>query len=435
MLGISFCAVPSPDRREAEDFLVVTARRMLVVGLVLTSLLSVRIGPVTVGDIFLVGAAATLAVAYAKPRVPPTPPLLWVAAWCIVVGACLSGWRSQDLTDHVLVAARLIFLIVVLPWMIRSLLNTPARLTRGGMAWIVGAAISGAGTIAQATLGPGAIPGGGVTSDGRYTGFTGHVSDAGGVTACAVAFSLIGLAVASTRKARIGHGLVLIGAGAGLVLSGSVSGMLSAVGAVVVLAVSRRIPATRLVISAVIALAGLYVGGTLQADTAGALNPVERLVQTTGRGSFVRGASGGSLNTAGTRVETNAAALDATLASPLAGAGLDGESAFVETNMHTFQPHNVLIGAAYRGGLFVLIGISIPLVWVIARGWSTVRDRRFSPMYGAMLAAVAFAMTAPSLYNRYLWVPVAFIASPMMFQRAGRLLHQPRRRPALADIQ
>jgi uncharacterized membrane protein (DUF441 family) len=136
------------------------------------------------------------------------------------------------------------------------------------------------------------------------------------------------------------------------------------------------------------------------ASTQGALTPRERVMQ-------VLGLSGGdaSLNTSASRWDTIVAGWQGFLARPLTGRGLDNASSVV---MPQLSVHNLPVAALYQGGALFATGIVICVVMAVALVGRYRRDSMLSArIFSVMVAAVAFAATAPSFYNRYMWVPLA----------------------------
>ena len=403
------------SRGGSRDPVLALARGLLYCGLVLVSVLVLRVGVgVTAGDVVLLASLALCLAAVGRPPTPH-PYGAWALPACLllVVGGCLATAGSPAPVESLVSLLRVLYVALALPWQLAVLLDDERRLRRGLVAFGVGAAVCSLGTLVQYARGPGAIPGGVVTTAGRYTGFTGHVSDTGAVASLAVVIGLSGLPRGLGRLQR----LLLVGVAlsgiVGLVLSGSVSGMLAAVLGSATLLVLRGIPLGRVAVAAVVAGAALWLAGGVLGETQGALRPAERVKQ-------VLGLSGGdaSLNTSASRWDTIVLGWRGFLEDPFTGAGLDARSSLV---VETLGVHSLPVAALYQGGAVFALGLLGCLVVAVVRA---VRAVPRTPIQVRVLAvgvtALVFSATAPSLYNRYLWVPVALVAAAAVLAPEGR---------------
>jgi hypothetical protein len=163
----------------------------------------------------------------------------------------------------------------------------------------------------------------------------------------------------------------------------------------------------------------LQVVGVVQHKTNGALTPLQRIEQATGLGTFTVAQRG--LNTSQSRLETDAAGWRGFRAHPLIGSGLDPASGIVD-QQDQFQVHNLLLGAAYQGGLTLVIALLLPIVLSLRRGWQVARTSVLaSQLYAGLVAAMVFALTAPSDFNRYFWIPIALVAAVHRISRETAL--------------
>lgn len=379
------------------------ARRVFYVALFASSFLVLRVGSFTIGDILLVLSLVLTVLDRRDYTVRPLSGWTPLVAFLIVIGGLLAAYRAIDTTDSLLTIVRLLLLVTVLPWQARTLLTTPDRLNRAINSWIAGAAVTCAGALLQVTRGAEAIPGGMVTDAGRYSGFTQNISDTGGIACVAIVMAVAGLSRKNGRGVRIWI-LIAVACGlAGLVLSGSVSGMLAAAAGVIYLLFRGNIRPGRAIFLSAVSIAGLVLALRLQTQNQYALNPLERLQQTLGLTSFVGQTA--DLNTSASRLETMKYGLNAFLHYPLFGAGLDPQSAIATG---TFAVHNIAIAAAYQGGACLLVALLIPVVSASRRLFLRKPVQQFlMQANGAFLAALVFALTAPSFFNRYFWMPVA----------------------------
>ncbi|ARU53023.1 O-antigen ligase [Cellulosimicrobium cellulans] len=393
-------------RGGSRDPVLALARALLYGGLVLVSLMVLRVGGgITAGDVVLLTSLALCLAAVGRPRTRH-PYGAWAlpAAVLLVVGGCLATAGSPAPTESLVSLVRVLYVALALPWQLAVLLDDERRLRRGLLAFGVGAALCSLGALVQFVVGPGAIPGGVVTTAGRYTGFTGHVSDTGAIASLAVVIGLSGLTRGLGRLQR----LVLVGVAlsgiVGLVLSGSVSGMLAAVLGSAALLLLRGIPVGRVAVAAVVAGAALWFAGGVLGETQGALRPAERVQQ-------VLGLSGGdaSLNTSASRWDTIVLGWRGFLEDPISGAGLDARSSLV---VDTLGVHSLPVAALYQGGVVFAAGLLGCLVVAAVRAVRSVpRTALQARVYAVGVTALAFSATAPSLYNRYLWVPAALVAA------------------------
>jgi hypothetical protein len=362
----------------------------------MSSLLSLRAGGFTFGDFLLVASLACVAVAARAPAIRGGG--YWSIAFLIVVGGAMSTWQSSHPGASLLIIPRLLYLVTVLPWQMRALLVSHERYLRAALWWVAGAALCGFGTILQSRFGSNVIPGADVTSAGRYSGFAQHVSDTGAISAVAFAFCIGGLGSRDMRRrSRL---VLLVGlafTGVGLLLSGSVSGLLSIAVAAVVVILRGGVSLRRLALIAIIGFAALALSGRVQSGTSNALSPWQRIQQVTSADS--------SYNTSASRLDTDRLGWQGIKRHPVIGVGLDAASGTV---LDDLQVHNLFLGAWYQGGvlLFVALGAA-----TIRSGRAAFRTSRRSALgnqvVAAWVATVTFSLTGPSDYNRYYWVPMA----------------------------
>lgn len=382
------------------DGMLALGRSLLYPGLALTSLLLLR-GPMAlpIGDVLMAGAGFCALLSLNRPD-RTLPVGLYFAGPLLIVGTIISSSMSHEPLGSMSIAIRLIYQVMFVPWILVNLL-TDRRHVFSAFAWfLAGATLCAIGAIAQLIWGD-VIPGGAITVDGRFTGVTTHQNDLAGITCIAAAAALAALGSRVHPKVRLGALFVFSTCMVGLVLSGSVSGILGLLAAVVYLFVRGTVHIGRaLAITGAGAL--LFVILLPQLDSLGALNPIERLTRTTGFS-----ATQSDYDTAGTRFELMRLAVDAIRESPFVGRGM-----LIEDNvlMKRFTVHNNLLGTWTAGGLLVLLGVVIATA--IALRYCMRRDSRIDPLHNAIatsvIAAVVFAQTAPGTYNRYYWVPMGF---------------------------
>ncbi|MEV8269165.1 O-antigen ligase family protein [Microbacterium oleivorans] len=383
------------------------ARGLLYLGLFFSALLVIRVGGLTAGDVFIIGALALAAVTRvlnpAGRAVNATRLAVTVVLFTMFTAAAALATINAIVPDESLtVAVRIALVAFGLPWLAATLLPEPRLLARAAGWFVAGAAFSASGTLLQYTLGGTIIPGAEVTNAGRFPGWTGHVSDLGGITAVGIAIGLGFLLKPYTVRGRT-WGLLAVGVAAiGLILSGSVSGMLAAVIAAFVYLIRGALRPGAFIVIGVAATVVGSIALSVQA-AASALSPIDRLMQVLGL------SQGGLYSTSEIRADTYAIAWQEFIANPIVGHGLDPASTIVDG---VFPAHNLLLGAAYQGGILLTIAIAALALRPLAGGWVRAdRSVLTTQLLAGLGAALVFAMTAPSLYNRYFWIPVALVAA------------------------
>jgi hypothetical protein len=390
-----------------EDFLVRVSRAAFLGGLFLSSLLNLRIGrSLTLGDVLLGASALLLIFAISKPDVDhPSRIGAVTGGICIIVGGGLSTVVSDSPLDSLLVLVRVLYVALVLPWQALKLLNTTPRMERALDAISLGAALCAASTVIQAA--GVATMGGSITSAGRFSGLTGHVSDAGAISALAVVLGLSNYRGYSGKWHHLMMAGVAMSGIIGLALSGSVSGMLAAGVGLLLLLSMHRISLMQVLLFSIAILTAWLVASTIMANQGHALSPLERFYQVTG----IRSGGPGE-NTMAQRFATDALGWEGFTQHPLTGVGLDPDAAIVM--LGSLGVHNLWLAALYQGGIFFGVGLIIIMVPPLAAGW---RARRLSRLLGATfaaaLSAAAFALTAPSFFNRYFWLPIALLTAAL----------------------
>jgi O-antigen/teichoic acid export membrane protein/O-antigen ligase len=409
-----------------------TARRLYYVGIAFLALLTIRVGgQLTVSDLlfavsFVVACAELIVL---RRRIPVRlPALLLLGMALFSIGGVFSTFESYEPVKSIAVVGRFIFLTVFWFWLGTIVLHRREHVTKALTLWVASAAVCGAAGILQIMAGN-IVPG---TTDefGRATGFTTQSNDLGGITSIAFVPALMlaarpGLA-ASQRM--LSYGLLLLIA-AGLVVSGSVGGLLAAAVATVVWIALQRSSVHSLMVFAALGLSLLAVV-TVQAMR-GAPTPLDRL-NTVTNSSAEAGQGAGSLDS---RIATYRVATKAIEEHPFIGVGLDLVSVTKPEGVVSYQydVHNLIIGVWYKAGLVGLLGLLISLLATLRTGWSAAlqqtspTDRRIAiALVSAVFAFIAFAMSAPVLFSRYAWVPAALLLALRGVQRRGLLVSRVR---------
>jgi O-antigen ligase len=327
------------------------------------------------------------------------PRAILVGSYLFALGALLSTFGSPEPIQALGVTTRFVFLTVVWFWLGTVLLRRPEHLRTAVACWALSLAASGAAAVAQLLWGdviPGSAP-----LYGRMTGFAQHMNDLGG--SCAIGIvAAIWLARTTRGSAFMRAAAVIVALliGAGVVLSGSVGGLLAATAGVAVFLILSP-PSPRVVVLFVLAAGAAFGLVQLQVlhDAPTPLERIERVRQ-----------EGGTISS---RLETYQSAVARIEENPVVGVGLRAGGAPTDTG---FQVHNSLLGAWYEGGLLAALGLVVVVgssagVALAARGQAKTNEQRLlaTALLACFLAYLTFGLGAPTLYSRYGWVPIALV--------------------------
>lgn len=407
--------VADAGRVPPRDPLLTAARWFFYCGLVCVSLLVFRVAAsVTAGDALLLASTLLLLLNARRPKgagIAGRYTLL--ASMLILVGGLLAWLEATSGAENGLALMRVMLVAVVLPWQSTVLLRSGVHIRRALMAFSLGAGASAAGTVIQFLRGASAIPGGSVSNAGRYTGFTGNVSDMGGIAAVAVVLGLGFLDPSFSKWQRCGLASTFASGLIGLVLSGSVSGMLAAGLGVAIVLVVRGVKLRHVVSGLAISVAGLALASNISSLTGNALTPMERVQQVLG----LRGGPS-DLNTSASRWDTVVAGWHDFLSVPFTGVGLDSNGYVVLGDLGV---HDIWVASLRQGGLFFTAGLAIVVFSVLFTAWRYRGHFTLSISLAAGITALVFAMTAPSFYNRYFWLPLALLLAALEYERVDEL--------------
>ncbi len=334
---------------------------------------------------------------------------IFIGSYLLALGAVFSAFGSATPLPSLLVALKFMFVSLVWFWLGTIVLQRSEHVRTAAICWMLSATLNGIGALAQmfsATIIPGTT-----SSWGRMTGFTQHMNDLGGSSAVAfgVAVSLVAVAPGPARLRRLGALALVI---AGLILSGSVGALLAAAAAAIVLVTCAR-PSPSVFLIALIGTAAILGYGRLQ-QSEGAPTPLQRVQRVS--------EDGGTL---WTRVDAYRAAASRIADNPLLGVGFAPEGALTNTGS---QVHNALLGAWYQGGVLAAAGLAT----VIGASLATaihVRKRARTPaermlvtgLLAGLVAYLVFGLSAPTLFSRYGWAPVALLFAIAQGQRTERV--------------
>ncbi|MFC8682670.1 O-antigen ligase family protein [Microbacterium ureisolvens] len=385
----------------SRDFLLRTATPFLMGGMFFTPMLVLRIGGFTVGDV-LFFVASGLVLLSTAPR-PPRQPAIQVALLLGLIGSALVLAQTPNIAESTMVSIRVLFVWSIWQFAVRKWAEHPQQLSVLVTCFAVGAAASGAVAIGQAYLGL-SVPGTEIVH-GRVPGLATHVNGQGGALAVATAMT-VGLLLARVR-ARL-HLACLVLIVIGLLLSGSVTGMLAAIVGTFVVMIAQKASLGRLF--AILGTAALAVLAALNLQTLvpGASSPLDRFLDTTGQSD--------SEGTLASRVATYIWTWERIVASPLVGVGLDANSG--GTFDGQTQVHNMLLLVWFQGGLLLLTAVLVVIAYTVSAFAKMPPNTLKAPLLGAFAGALTFAMTGPVLYDRWFWLPFVLAwALPVAIQR------------------
>ena len=362
----------------------------------------------TASDWIFLGALGVAALVVIVQDLAPdylVPRAVTIGVILFALGGLLSSLEAVSPNASAFVVVRMLYLTVIWFWLGTLVLQTREHVQNAVIAWVGSVALCSSGAIAQYFYGD-VIPGG-VVAFGRMSGFTGHFNILGGLAATAFVPALM-LAVDSPRRAvRLAGTLSTALIAAGLLLSGSVGGLIAAtVGTMVWLAL--RGVSLRILVSggAVAAAAFILMSATGSTDSP---SPVDRIQRVTS----VEEASAGTGGTVYTRLEGYSLAWSRIAEQPFIGVGLDAASSEEELENHSV--HNLIIGPWFTAGLLGVIGIATLIAGALATGLRVLRNttgpaRSFTAaLFASLVAFIEHAMGEPILFVRYGWFPTALL--------------------------
>lgn len=397
----SSVAAAKQTEGDQRDAAAGAARVLLYASLTMSGLTAFRVAGITLGDLAMIAslaAAITSRLYLTRKSYLSTNSLIILTL--ITVGGLVATARAIAPVESVTVIIRIIVVTLVLPWLLCYLIDSRERLRRSFAFFAAGGAICGSGTLLQAWYGPDIISGAQVTNVGRFTGFAQHVSDTGGITSVALILSIGLLVTAPAIRIKVLYLVFALSASIGLILSGSVSGLAAVVVGLAALVIRGVIKYRYTLVILAFGFAALEVAGSIQQEM-GALTPRERLMQTLGL------TEGGRYSTSELRIDTYKVALKGFLDHPVIGSGMDVASGVVDQ----WPAHNLLLASAYQGGVLMAAGVLLAVLRPFMGRWLPGRKDAVSMLaLATALTAVVFSMTAPSLYNRYFWIPIALLA-------------------------
>ena len=360
------------------------------------------------GSLLAALAGLVMQPANAELRIPR---LIVLGVVLFVISGLLSSMGAAEPLQSAARVARFGYLTLVWFWLGTQVLTSRRALRIAVGLWVVSVALDGVAALLQARGVQ--LPFVGPSVWGRMTGFTEHVNDLGAAAGVALAPALALVFTAGRARSVVLWCLALAGVVAGVITSGSVSGMAVGLGAVFAwLVVSVR--GLRPLVAVVIVLAPCLAVVQLQ-EAHGLPTPIQRLMSTTGH------SDNGRFSTVGTRVQGYEAAWTRLESGGWLGVGLDETSGDVGGSL---EVHNILLLAWYEAGWLGAVGMIIVLVGSL--GTALIAARRAPPgaerllavgILSSVAAFVVLSMSMPVLHQRFAWVSVALAVSGLALTR------------------
>lgn len=379
------------------DFVLRSARIILLIGAFMVPLTAVRtVAGFPISDILVVLALAFSLLSFA-PHIPDArvPRVLLIASGLAVVATGLLALASEDPTAELMVGLRLVFVWAVWGLAVTRLAWTSQHLVALAGAFVAGCVLSATVAVLQflgLDLRPLFLADLAVDSV-RFIGLNGHPNGQGGALAIALTLCVAALIHGRRRPTAAVSAIILT---FGLLLSASITAMISAIiGFVMVLLLARR--ARMLVVGLAVAVLAFVLYEVLVFVFPGLVTPVDRIPSATG----VTG-----ISTVDIRWRTVEFALAAIAREPFLGAGFaDGGGTF---NGET-AVHNMVLLAWYQGGALLAAAVTCVIIAALICVVRIIRGPLTEALAAATVASLFFALTGPSLYDRYAWVPVVLL--------------------------
>ncbi|GED08589.1 O-antigen ligase family protein [Cellulosimicrobium cellulans] len=384
------------------DVMVRAARATFLVGAFLVPLTAVRsVAGFTVGDAALVVATALCLLSLARPpgRVPAG---VAVASGLAVLATMALAVTAPAPTLELAVGARLCMVWLVWTWVATVVLRTPAHVVGAATAFVLGACLSSVvalGQLAGVDLRPLflATPDEGTTA--RFVGLGGHANGQGGCLAVAL---VLCLAAVLARHRRIGALVATAFVAVGLLLTASITGLLTAAVGLLVLLWRARSP--RAAFGGILGIGAAALALViLRRAFPAVVTPFDRYESAIGVGGT---------STVGQRMQTIRFAWESIRSDPFSGIGFGQGGG---TYNGVTQAHNMLVLSWYQGGVLLLLAVVVMCVTALVVGWRA-RGLLGTALLAATVAALFFAQTGPSLYDRFVWFPAVLLLAAVAAQ-------------------
>lgn len=347
-------------------------------------------------DIFLF-FSALLGVFSLAPRRPRVPRPLVVSSVLALIATGLLTLASTDPPSEVSVGLRLTFVWLVWTYTALRVLPDVVSIVRASTAFVMGCAFSSLvaavqylGVDLRPYLFAGAAP---LDLTSRFVGLGIHPNGQGGVLAIGLVLCIAAVLYGVNRPVALALASVLL---VGLMLCASITGVLAAVvGFLVVVVRAGRI---RIAVAAAAISAAVCVGyWALKSAFPNLVTPIDRIDSATG----LTGTS-----TVDSRFDTIGFAWNAISHNPFVGVGFAGAGGTFDGTTAT---HNMMVLAWYQGGLILFVAVCVVVTFALVAGWKRTGSALVEGAFAATVSAVFFAQTGPSLYDRYVWLPVVIL--------------------------
>lgn len=352
-------------------------------------------------------AFAIMAMMAGRERLPSLPRWMMTGLIVFLLGAFITAYGSGNAIDSIINFVRVPYIVFLWFTLGALVLRNEKHVRNAMLAWVLSICINGLIALLNTKY---SIP----FTDavwGRQRGFADHVNDLGGSSGIAWAAALY-FATQAKRgliKRILGY-LPLLLTGIGAILSGTVSGFL-VIGAATLLWFSLIGFSRKLIIIGIVGAVGLSALTAYQINN-NLPTPIQRITETTNVDN--------QHSSVASRLETYKQAVERVKENPFIGVGFDKESK-VTTN--GFEPHNMFLGVLYKGGLLSLAGILIIVLVCFKCGINLVKNATTRDSYIlrmtvfiTFISSLVFSMTAPALYQRYIWIPAALLVALHVIQ-------------------
>jgi O-Antigen ligase len=393
-----------------EDLFVVTARRLVFVGLVFLPLLHYRVGKAfDLSDLcFLIAAVFLILTRRPPAKAPPTPAWYFGSFVWILAGVVASS-QAISKTASLQVVCNAIFVFFVLQWMLRQLLDTTERIRAGMVAFVIGASVSAFVAFLQTEFHVLGYTHQASLEGSRAVGLSNQPNIAAVTFALGLVFA-IGLVVEVGLRRYWYVGVCMAVLASALIFSASVSGMSSTLVGCFVLFITRGFR-LRTVLGVVAALAVVYVIA-ISVQSSGShfnLDPIARIEETTGTNT--------GYNTVNPRVATLEHSWSGIVQSPVIGHGLDATTidVYYDADVGVYYPaHNIVVLYWFAGGIFMvaagalMMGSSFNrlLHGRLRQGRTKSPDRALrDTVLAGCVTVLFFSFQSPEIVDRWLWLP------------------------------
>ena len=351
----------------------------------------------TLSDLFFFLSAGFLILSIHRRKLTPLP-VWYLGSILVIVGGLVSSYVAVSVIGSIAVVLRMVFVLIVWLWVARHVLSNEKIMHTAMTAYILGCAV--AGMVAVLQLGAHVLVSLGTLVNGRASGLAKAPDDTGALLALALTFA-VGLALHPSVRRRWLYVCCIAAIATGLIVSGSVSGMMCGLTGAAIVIVRHGVKLKQ-VLAVLLLLVVVYAAGTLiQGSNGKSLNPIARFQAATGTGS--------SSNSVGPREGTWRNSWSGVVHSPIVGHGLDVESSLVylDPNVNTEYPtHDFILMAWYQGGILFLAGDAVCICAALTRmRRNGTMDATKNVLFAGGVAVILFALQAPMMFDRYFWFP------------------------------